>query len=289
MKILRVASREGALGVAQAHDLMQAIRGRDPEIVPELVSLPHYAAMKQALKNGKADLCVHSMEVLPLELEKEFPIVAVSRRREARDVLICSAGRKEPDLNKPLGAQGSSRVAQLARLYPGWPIAAIDGDIESVLERLDKGEFGAAVLSESDLVFLGRQDRIHLALSVMSESLIITPCGQGIVAVQGRAGERVTFLVGYHDVDSWDMALAERAFSVEFLKTPGVPAAVRAGVQGNKISIHGIMKDQNGKQWEGVMSGAREDAARLGTALAARIQLDAMDPEQRGRMRFRKK
>ena len=292
MKLLRVASRDTTLGVAQAHELMYALRSADALIVPELVAVapdyqaqgkdPYLAALEQALAIGAADLCVHSLEDLPLSVNPDFPIVAVSKRRQARDALVRPAHLREPDLQKPVGVQGIRRWAQLSKMYPGWPLVAAEGDITLQLQRLDQGVYGALVLSEPDLLLLRQQERVY---RVFAESKMITSCGQGIVAVQGRARDKVSFLAKYHDVDSWDMALAERSFSEVLGTGPTLPVAVRADIREGKVVVNGMLADQKGNQWEGALSGDREDAVNVGAALAARLRFDAMDPQQRKGLR----
>ena len=296
MKILRIGICDGALGVAQAHELMQAVSSYDPMIVPELVKIapksspdnfyPYAAAAQQALRNQAVDLCVHSLEALPIGLDKNFPIVAVSKRREPRDVLVCAANRKEPDLTRPLGAWEARRWAQLAKLYPGWTIVPAIGNIEHLLAGLDEGEFGALALSGPDIDLLGLSSRVHL---VLAEEHIVTSCGQGIVAVQGRAGEKVSFLEKYHDVASWDMAIAEHSFAGVLLSESIQVFAARATIRNDNLNMRGMLVDQNGKQWLGVIGGSREDAAGLGAALAARIKLDSIDPNDRRDYRFKTK
>ena len=294
MKVLRIAAREGALGVAQAHELMQAVRSYDSKIVPELVKIaaqqqaqstdPYYAAMQQALTSGEVDLCVNNLEDLPLELSAATPIVAVSKRRKPLDALICRKRGSSPDLSKPLCARGKGRRAQLAKIYPGWEILPTVRNTEQMLQALEEGEFGAIAISASDADLLGLQSRVHL---VFTPEQVLTSPGQGIIAVQGRVGENVSFLAGYHDVDAWDMALAERSFAkvLEGIEHPVY--AVRSSVQGEGINVCGVLIDPKGKHWEGDISGSREDVVDLGAALAVQLKLDSTDPKQRKNFKFK--
>ena len=289
MKVLRVVCRDCALGVAQAHELMEAIRSYDPNIVPELIKMTgksdqygedaFFSAMETALEDGDADLCVHSLEEFSANMSAHLPLVALSERREARDVLVIAAGCSEPAFEKPLGAMGAARRLQLAKIYPGWRMEPACGEIEQLIERLDGGEFGALVLPEADIALIGMQDRIHLAFS---ESQIVPAPGQGIVAVRGRAGERVGFLSRYHSVDSWYMFLAEHSFCEVFAGSEAERVAtVRASVREDKVLLSGVLIDGSGKLWNGSLGGKREDATQLGTALATRLLLDAQGPQAR--------
>ncbi|MCL2580759.1 MAG: hypothetical protein FWE32_12150 [Oscillospiraceae bacterium] len=287
MEVLRIVCRDSALGVAQVHQLIDVLRVDHPDIVPELIKMSgdsakdgenaHLAAMETALEDGDADLSVHSLEELPASLWAHLPIVALSERQSIKDALVIAADRSLPDLEKPLGAKGAARQMQLSKIYPGWRIEPVAGTIDEQLEMLDAGELGALALAEADLVMIGMKDRIHIAFS---ESQVIPAPGQGIVAVRGRAGDRLGYLAKYHSVGSWYMYMAERSFCDVFAGGEVEQiTSVRAGVRGDKVMLNGMIVDQNGKIWEGSISGKREDAVQLGTALAARLALDAKGPK----------
>lgn len=302
MKVVRIACRDNPLAVAQAHMVMQSVREYDPQIVPELVAVKTRAddfagtpmeeladketlvsGMNEALEEGKVDLCVHSLTDLPPRDNPKLPIVAVSHRDDARDVMVLPQGRERPDRRLPLGATGARRRAQLLSLYPDWPIEAVRGNVVQRLEKLDRtGGYGALVIPACWLIRLGLARRIFQTFSI---NQLLPSCGQGIVAVQGRRGELNPYLAAFHSVDSWDCALAERAF-LKLQGGVGAPVGANAFIRGDKLSVHGMIVDGSGKMWEGVLSGGREDAEQIGTALAARLQLDAAGPLRRKRTEY---
>lgn len=294
MKTLRIACRDSLLAVAQAHVVMQAIRNYDPLVVPELIPLKtpademahlpnlppnmkraHLAPLEELLRSGRVELVVHCLKDLPTDENPELPLVAVGARSEARDVIVISSRREEPDTSRPIGVSCQRRRVQIKNLFPTWKTGIINGDIMARLAALDSGIYGALVLSGAALIALRRQDRIHQTFSV---GQMIPTCCQGIIAVQGRAREPVGFLAGFHDVDAWDMSLAERAFMRTIGGGDDAMAAACATVRGDKLNLHGMLADDKGKMWEGVLSGRREDAVQVGAALAARLMLDAAGP-----------
>lgn len=290
MKVLRIAGQNSGLGMAWAYGLIDAIRATNPHIVPEVVAIqpesdmdlqqadPYFAAAQRALESGQADLCVHNLEDLPQNINKNLPIVAVSARSYARDVLVCPAGRGEPDFSRPLSAKGVSRLVQLSKLYPGWAIVPAYGSTPQQLERLDIGELGAVVVPEFDMLSLGLAGRIHL---IIDQNRMITMPGQGIVAVQGRWGDDLSFLIGYHNADAWDMALAERGFSRVLGMSVGF-SAVRANVvSSGRITVRGIVVGHDGRQHTGVVDGARDEAEDLGAVLAVRLGMALTPPDKR--------
>lgn len=299
MKIIRIACRDNPLGVARAHLVMRSIREYDPDLVPELVVVKTKAddfagtpleeladketltaQMSDALKAKHVDLCVHGLDEMPVRENPQLPIVAVGRREDARDVMVLPRGQEIPNTGLPIGASGVRRRTQLVSLYPNWRVESIRGGITQQLDKLDVSrEYGALVLPASWLIPLGLSGRIYQTYSI---NQVLPAWGQGITTVQGRAGELAAYLTVFHSVDSWDCALAERAF-MRIQGGGGSSAGVFATARGEKVTVHGMIVDNNGKMWEGVLSGLREDAVQIGAALAAQLQLDAAGPLRRKR------
>jgi len=297
MKKIRIACRESVLAVAQAQVVMQAIRDYDPLVVPELVvcktpadklshlpRLPfslekaHLPVLEEQLRSSQADLVVHQLQDLPFDENPDFPIVAVGRRMEPGYALVISSKRQEPDFSRPVGVAGKRQRIQLAKLYPNWKTAIVNGDLPACLSVLESGVYGGLVLPAASATVTYHQDQIH---QVFPLNQMTPACCQGIIAVQGRAGEPVNFLAGFHNVDAWDMALAERAFGKAMGGdgTDSPMAAAVATIKDNTLTIQGLLIDHKGKMWEGILSGKREDAVQLGAALATRLKLNAAGPK----------
>ncbi len=298
MKKIRIACRDSVLAIALAHMVMQAIRDYDPLVVPELMvcktpadklshlpKLPmnlkkaHLPVLEEQLETGQADLVVHHLKDLPFDDNPAFPLVAVGRRMEPADALILSSKRTEPDFKRPLGIACKRQKIQLAQRYPGWKTGIINGDMQARLSVLESGVYGGLIVSAATLTALHQRERIF---ELLPSYQIIPTCCQGIIAVQGRAGERVNYLAGFHSVDAWDMALAERAFgkAIGIDRQDTMMAAI-ATIKENKLNIQGLLIDSKGKMWEGMLSGNREDAVQIGAALATRLKLDAAGPQPR--------
>ena len=95
------------------------------------------------------------------------------------------ADKTEIDFSKPIGCSSKRRMLQFARLYPQATFATIRGNVQTRLRRLDEGEFSATLLAAAGLKRLGLTHRIS---RYFSEEEMIPAAGQGILAVQGRAG-----------------------------------------------------------------------------------------------------
>ena len=227
-KIIRVGSRESRLAVIQSEMVMQAIRAADPSIELELVTMKttgdkildrtldqvggkglFVKELDRALLAGEVDLTVHSMKDLPAQLHPDLPLVAVSRRETPYDVLVLPEGCTHWDQTKPVGCASARRTIQLKALYPELDVRPVRGNIQTRLNKLDSGAFGALVLAQAGLHRLGLAHRIHRVFT--PEEIIPSAC-QGILAVQARKGFDTACLHAFHDADAWDCAQAERAF-----------------------------------------------------------------------------
>ncbi len=233
--------------------------------------------LEEQLETGQADLVVHHLKDLPFDDNPAFPLMAMGRRMEPADALIIPSKRREPDFKRPLGIACKRQKIQLAERYPGWKTGIINGDIQARLSVLESGVYGGLILSAATLTALHQQKRIF---ELLPSYQMIPTCCQGIIAVQGRVGERVNYLAGFHHVDAWDMALAERAFgkAIGGERDDTMMAAVTT-IKENKLTIQGLLIDGKGKMWEGMLSGDREDAVQIGAVLATRLKLDAAGPQ----------
>lgn len=227
-KIIRVGSRESKLAVIQSEMVIRAIHAADPSIKTELVTMKttgdkildrtldqvggkglFVKELDRALLAGEVDLTVHSMKDLPAQLHPDLPIVAVSARETPYDVLVLPEGCESWDQTKPVGCASARRAIQIKALYPGITVRPVRGNVQTRLNKLDSGEYGALVLAQAGLHRLGLDHRIHRVFT--PEEIIPSAC-QGILAVQAREGFDTTCLRIFHHADAWTCAQAERAF-----------------------------------------------------------------------------
>ena len=56
--------------------------------------------LDRALMDGRSDLSVHSLKDMPMEVPKELPLVAFSKREDPRDVLVLPKGVEKLDFSQ---------------------------------------------------------------------------------------------------------------------------------------------------------------------------------------------
>lgn len=284
MKKLVVGSRESRLAVIQSELAIQAIRACQPGLEVELLTMKttgdkildrtldqvggkglFVKELDAALLAGRVDLTVHSSKDLPMETDPRLPLVAFSRRADPRDALVLPAGAKELDPVKPIGCSSLRRQLQLKALFPQMKTAPVRGNVLTRLEKLDRGEYAALVLAAAGLERLGLAGRVSRYFSVEE---MLPAAGQGILAVQARADFDPACLREFHDPESRDCLLAERAFVRALDGGCSSPVAAYATVDGAALTLTGLYVDSHGEARRRTISGPRGQGERLGAALA---------------------
>jgi hydroxymethylbilane synthase len=153
--------------------------------------------IEDALLQGEIDLAVHSSKDMSAILPDGLTIAAVLAREDPLDAVVLPAATaaRVNTIDELVSALGQTptlgtgsvrRVAQLRRLFPGARFAAIRGNLDTRLRKLDEGGYDAIVLAAAGLRRLGFASRISLTLP--AEGCVPAP-GQGIIAIEIRAGD----------------------------------------------------------------------------------------------------
>lgn len=287
-----IGSRESRLAVIQSRMIQTAIEENHPELEVELLTMKttgdrildrtldqvggkglFVKELDRALLEHRSDLSVHSLKDVPMEVPEELPLLAFSRREDPRDVLILPEGVKERDNSLPIGCSSSRRVLQLQALFPEASFAPVRGNLQTRLKKLEEGRYGALVLAAAGLKRLGLEGRISRYFTVQE---VIPAAGQGILAVQGRAGEDYSFLKCCEDKDARREALAERAFVRELNGGCSSPVAAHAVLDGEQLELTGLYYDEETGQYrKGSRKGPAEEAEALGICLAQSLREQA--------------
>ncbi len=287
-KKIRVGSRESKLAVLQTQLVMEEIHRRHPEIQLELVTMKttgdrildrplsqvggkglFVRELDAALREGRVDLTVHSLKDLPMEQEADLPLLAFCRREDPRDVLILPKGMKEPPSGKPIGSSSPRRELQLRKLYPQLEVKSVRGNVLTRLEKLDRGEYGALVLAYAGVKRLGLENRIS---RIFSPEEILPAAGQGVLAVQGRAGEPYPFLEEVDHQETRVCALGERAFVRALNGGCTSPTAAYGRLEKGILKLTGLYCQPDTRAWATAsIEGPPEEAEALGLKLAKQL------------------
>ena len=216
---MRIGTRGSALALAQTRKVAGALAAAgvvEPEIVVVKVSGDENAAagdksrwvdtIERALLDGNIDLAVHSAKALPVDLADGLTLVGSPRRADPRDALCGAESIASLPAGARVGTSSLRRAGQLRALRDDLDVVELGGNIDTRLRRLDQGEFDAIVLAKAGL------DRLERKTGVVLDE-IVPAAGQGILALQARAGDdRVAQAIeGLRDADTEIALRTERA------------------------------------------------------------------------------
>ena len=287
--VIRIGSRESRLAVIQAEIVKELIQKNHPDIQVELVTMKttgdkildksleliggkglFVKELDKALLEGSIDISVHSLKDMPMEIPKELPIAAYSKREDPRDALICRPGCWEIPVDGVIGTSSRRRSLQLKKLYPECTFRQIRGNVQTRLRKLEEEGYDGTILAAAGLSRLNME---HVIGRIFSTEEMIPAAGQGILAVQGRKGEDHFFLDCVENKKSRAEALAEREFVAVLDGGCTSPVAAHAEVNGNELKLTGLYyREEDDTYWTETRIGNTADARQLGAALAEEMR-----------------
>ncbi len=228
--------------------------------------------LEEALLDGRAHLAVHSAKDLPGELPPGLAVVGVPPREDPRDVLVGPAGGLD-DL--PAGARVATgsprRAAQILSARPDLTVVPIRGNVGTRLDKLARGDADALVLAAAGLRRLGLWPRGTSPLPVE----ISTPApGQGLLAVEGRAGDPAgeAAAAALDDRSAHVCLRAERAFLAAMGGGCMRPIGALCEPQGDGLRLRAFAGSEDGARGDRAeRSGPADDPEALGREAAAAL------------------
>lgn len=286
---LRIATRKSPLALWQAEHvktrLMEAHEGLNVELVTfttkgdKILDTPlakiggkglFVKELETALLEGKADIAAHSIKDVPMEFPEGLFLSTILEREEPCDALVsntCDSVQNLPE-GAIVGTCSLRRKSQLLSKRPDLIIKDLRGNVNSRLEKLDKGDYDAIILACAGLVRLDMANRIKQRIS---SSWILPAVGQGAVGLESRVGDEETLKllsVLQHD-DTTDRVTAERALNRRLQGGCQVPIASYAMLDGDTLHLQALVGEPDGSLIvQGDISGHRSDAVQLGEKLA---------------------
>ncbi|MEO7009008.1 MAG: hydroxymethylbilane synthase, partial [Caldimonas sp.] len=141
--------------------------------------------LEEALEDGRAQLAVHSLKDVPMDLPPGFALAAVLEREDPRDAFISNSHASLAELPQgaAVGTSSLRRVVQLRALRPDLKVEPLRGNLDTRLRKLDEGRYDAIVLAAAGLKRLGAAPRIR---SVFEPAQMLPCAGQGALAIEIR-------------------------------------------------------------------------------------------------------
>ena len=230
------------------------------------------AEIEEALRQGQVDLAVHSAKDLPSELPPDLALAAFPRRADPRDALLARDGLRLAELPEGarVGTSSLRRACQLRHLRHDLRIEDLRGNVDTRLRKLHQGQYDAIVLAAAGLERLGLEQHVT---EYFDPAVMLPAVGQGILGIEVRARDAAiaALLAPLDDPSARAAATAERAFLAYIGGGCQVPVGAYATLDGDMLTLAGMIGARDGRQVRGQLAGPADDAATLGARLATQL------------------
>ena len=220
------------------------------------------------LQAGETDFSVHSMKDVESERPAAFTIAAMLPRADVRDRMIGAASVDALPAGATVGTSSPRRKAQLLNRRPDLHIMPIRGNVQTRLDKIDRGDVAATLLAAAGL------DRLNMAAGspIALDEMLPAP-GQAAIGVECRTEDDDirNLLAAINDLPTCRCVEAERAFSRQLGGTCHSPVAALAEGDGDRIRFRADLFSPDGAERvseDQLIEGAEEAAALAAEMLA---------------------
>ncbi|WP_230655704.1 hydroxymethylbilane synthase [Psychrobacter sp. I-STPA10] len=254
---LNIATRQSPLALWQAEHIKARLEQLYPDLQVNLVTMVtkgdkildtplakiggkglFVKELEQALFDKRADIAVHSLKDVPMQLPKGLTLGAYCQRAAPTDAFVSNQYASLEALPKGavLGTSSLRRQCQIKAYRPDLQIQSLRGNVGTRLSKLDAGEYDAIILATSGLQRMGLDERIRSELDVY---ISLPAVGQGALAIECRAGDEavLSLLAPLNDDPSRICLIAERALNKHLQGGCQVPIAAYATLDEQKIEL----------------------------------------------------
>ena len=194
--------------------------------------------LENALQNGSADLAVHSLKDVPMELPAGMQLACVMEREDPRDALVSPQYARLEDLPQGavVGTSSLRRSVLLQALRPDLQIAPLRGNLDTRLRKLDEGQYAAIVLAAAGLKRLGLENRIR---HTMPTAQMLPAAGQGALGIEilSSRADVAAALAPLAHIPTWLCTAAERAVSRAMGGSCSMPLAAYASLSDGQLQL----------------------------------------------------
>ena len=290
-----IATRESRLALWQAEHVQALLRARGHEV--SLLGMTTLGdqildrslskvggkglfvkELETALHDGRADIAVHSLKDVPIELPGGFTLACVLEREDPRDAFVSPQYAHFSDLPQGavVGTSSLRRQALVLAQRPDVRIAPLRGNLDTRLGKLDSGQYDAIVLAASGLKRLGLHARIR---HEFSPDEMLPAAGQGALGIEVRSDRQdlIGALAPLAHLPTWIRVTAERAVSRCMGGSCSVPLAAYARLEGAMLHMQAAWGDPEGRAPLVRASASAhaitlEQANQLGEGVAAQLR-----------------
>ncbi len=297
-KKLVIASRESMLAMWQAEHIKGRLKALYPDCEVEILGMTtrgdqildrtlskiggkglFIKELEQALQDGRADLAVHSIKDVPMELPEGFALAAIGERASPFDAFVSNqyARLEEMPAGSIVGTSSLRREAQLRAKFPHLTIQPLRGNVQTRLSKLDNGDYDAVILAAAGLQRLGLDSRIR---EILSPADSLPAAGQGALGIEiaARRTDLADILRPLNHEETAACVTAERTLARALGGSCQVPLAAYCVMEDGLLTLNGLVGHPDGSVI--IEASAQAPAAyadALGRAVAKRLADDGAE------------
>ena len=265
-KKLVIASRESLLAMWQAEHIKGRLKALYPDCEVEILGMTtrgdqildrtlskiggkglFIKELEQALQDGRADLAVHSIKDVPMELPEGFALAAIGERASPFDAFVSNqyARLEEMPEGAIVGTSSLRREAQLRAKFPHLTIQPLRGNVQTRLSKLDNGDYDAVILAAAGLQRLGLDGRIR---EILSPADSLPAAGQGALGIEiaARRTDLADILRPLNHEKTAACVTAERALARALGGSCQVPLAAYCVMEDGLLTLNGLVGHPDG-------------------------------------------
>ena len=203
--------------------------------------------LEVALAEGRADIAVHSLKDVPMDMPEGFELACVMEREDPRDAWVSAQYPTLFDLPQGavVGTSSLRRTVLLRALRPDLKIEPLRGNLDTRLRKLDEGQYAGIILAAAGLKRLKMADRIR---HIFETDQMLPAAGQGALGIEICTGRQdlVDALSPLVHSTSWLAVAAERAVSRAMGGSCSMPLAAHATLAGQVLTLRAAWGDPEG-------------------------------------------
>ena len=286
---LTIATRKSLLALWQAEHVQQRLIENFPQLAVTLLKMTtkgdrildvplakiggkglFVKELEQALLSETADLAVHSMKDVTVEMPEGLTLPVILKRENPHDAFVSNRFNAMDDLpsGAVVGTSSLRRQCQLKAWRPDLQIRSLRGNVNTRLQKLDDGDFDAIVLACAGLKRLGLAQRIT---EEISSARCLPAIGQGAVGIQCRTNDAEVnrLIASLNDKKTSICVRSERALNARLEGGCQVPLAGFATLQGSQLTLQARMAYPDGSHGLDVcQQGSADQPEALGKSVA---------------------
>lgn len=230
--------------------------------------------LEQALEDGRADIAVHSMKDVPMNMPSGFVIAAITEREDPRDAFVSNshASLEELPPGSVIGTSSLRRESQLRAHFPHLQIRPLRGNVQTRLRKLDEDQYSAIILAAAGLKRLDLSYRIS---DLLKPELSLPAVGQGALGIECREDrpDMADLMRPLHHPETAHCVEAERSMSRVLGGGCQVPLGGFAEISGDVLTLRGFVAIPDGtKMVTDKLCGKPETGELIGQQLAKNLK-----------------